>query len=269
MEDRKFAEHYPREGNLILFPRDVTLRREFFPQEVFDHPAKANIFLIRELIEYLTEPGDTVLDPFAGTGTLMMALLLGRNVALIEIEPHYADLIRSIWKLWEERGLIAALEQPTQFHLFQGDCRQQLQEVKFLCDAAIFSPPYATALSHSTAIKEQKAVLDKYALKGTSTQNLARLNPFFFTQAVALVFKRIHKRLVPNAPMAIITKDIMKGPRREFLSEGIIRQAQRNGFKLSQWEKWKPPGSMQQSIMKAKGANVVLDEDILIFHKDK
>jgi DNA modification methylase len=38
--------------------------------------------------------GDTVLDPFGGTGTTALAAVeLGRNSITIEIEPQYIDLI--------------------------------------------------------------------------------------------------------------------------------------------------------------------------------
>jgi len=260
----EFAAGYERnEDGWILFPRDVEWRRKLFPQGVFDHPAKANMFLIQELVRYLTKPGDTIIDPFGGTGTLMLALLEDRNVVLVDIESHYVALMR------EAQGSEHFAGTASRLFIYEGDCRQRLQELDFLCDAAIFSPPYSTALSHSTAIKEQKEVLTQYALEGSSTQNLARLNPFYFTHALGLVYERLCRRLTPGAPVAIITKDIMKGPRRTFLSEGIIRQAQKNSLTLTEWHKWKPPGSMQQSIMKAKGAYVVLDEDILIFRKEE
>ncbi len=42
-----------------------------------------------------TEPGDTVLDPFAGSGTTGAAALeLGRRAVLCELNPDYAEMIR-------------------------------------------------------------------------------------------------------------------------------------------------------------------------------
>ena len=61
-----FAEQYDREKmgemDLILFPRDIEWRRTLFPQGVFEHPAKMNMYMCQELIRYLTKPGDTILD---------------------------------------------------------------------------------------------------------------------------------------------------------------------------------------------------------------
>jgi hypothetical protein len=267
---KTFAPDIPRsetpgQEEWILFPRDIEWRRSLFPDGVFQHPAKANMFLQKALIDYLTEPGDTIIDPFGGTGTAMIGLLMGRNVALIELEPSFQALIEETYESWQAREP-DGWDPERKFFLFSGDCRLELPNVPFLCDAAIFSPPYSTALSHSTGIKEQKEVLDTYALKGDA-KNMGRLNPFMFQQAMRRVYPRLANRLVPDAPMALITKDIMKGPERQMLSKGIIREATRAGFRMVEWFKWKPPGSMQQSIMRSKGANVVDDEDILIFRK--
>ena len=84
---KSFAPDYPRnEQGWILFPRDVEWRRKLFPDGVFEHPAKANMFLIQELVRYLTEPGDVVLDPFGGTGTLLIGALEDQQHTPISFE---------------------------------------------------------------------------------------------------------------------------------------------------------------------------------------
>ena len=50
--------------------------------------------LIKPCIMAGTKPGDTVLDPFGGSGTTgMVALELGRKAILIELNPEYIELI--------------------------------------------------------------------------------------------------------------------------------------------------------------------------------
>jgi len=50
--------------------------------------------LARRCIQITSQPGDTVLDPYAGSGTsLIAAQELGRNWAGIELNPTYVDLI--------------------------------------------------------------------------------------------------------------------------------------------------------------------------------
>ena len=59
-----------------------------------DHPAVMPMTLARRCIQITSQPGDTVLDPYAGSGTTLIAAQdLGRNWAGIELNPTYVDLI--------------------------------------------------------------------------------------------------------------------------------------------------------------------------------
>jgi DNA modification methylase len=58
------------------------------------HPAPYPLDIPRRLIRMFSFAGDTVLDPFGGTGTTAMAAAeLGRDSVSVEIEPKYVDLI--------------------------------------------------------------------------------------------------------------------------------------------------------------------------------
>jgi len=58
-----------------------------------DHPAPYPVEVPRRLIRMFSFVGDTVVDPFAGTGTTAVAALeTGRNSVSIEIEPAYVRL---------------------------------------------------------------------------------------------------------------------------------------------------------------------------------
>jgi len=229
------------------------------------------MFLIQELVRHLTEPKDTIIDPFAGTGTLMIALLEGRNVILIDIEPTFIEGLNRTRDLWFEGEPPMNIQ--SDLTIIQGDCRQKIKDINFLCDATIFSPPYSNILSSGGETRTGPSdritpdVIAAYGGKQASPQNLGRLNPFFFEHGMTRVYKMLHKRLVPDAPMAIISKDAMQAGRRLMISEKIIRQAQRNGFKLEQWEKWKVPFSSYRAPAKALGIKTVEDEDILIFRR--
>ncbi len=59
------------------------------------HPAPFPEELPRRCIKLYSFPGDTILDPFAGSGTtLKVAKELGRNSIGYEINPRYTELIR-------------------------------------------------------------------------------------------------------------------------------------------------------------------------------
>ena len=60
------------------------------------HPAPYPTSLAERLIKLFSFAGDTVLDPFLGTGsTSIAALLNGRNSIGNEIEPKYLDIARA------------------------------------------------------------------------------------------------------------------------------------------------------------------------------
>jgi DNA modification methylase len=64
------------------------------------HPTQKPRWLLQKLIQVSSKPGDTILDPFAGSGSTAFAAsrLPGRRAVLIEPEPRYYGLIQGIAK---------------------------------------------------------------------------------------------------------------------------------------------------------------------------
>ncbi len=63
-------------------------------QEVADHPTVKNLEMITEAIRDASDQGDLVLDPFAGSGTSLIAAEHARREArLIELDEYYCDVI--------------------------------------------------------------------------------------------------------------------------------------------------------------------------------
>ena len=55
-----------------------------------DHPSPKPIFCMKKLVDRLSEKGQSIFDPFMGSGTTGVACKeLGRNFIGIEIEPKY------------------------------------------------------------------------------------------------------------------------------------------------------------------------------------
>lgn len=116
-----FSENFPK-----MFGHE--LRRQ--------HPDYKAPHLMGQLIAFFTRAGETVLDPFAGTGTsLIAAALLKRNAVGFEVNPEWVELYYEIC----EREDIAKQK------LLQGDCGHL---VKFLqpesIDMVIVDPPDPT-----------------------------------------------------------------------------------------------------------------------------
>lgn len=79
-------------------------------QERTPHPAQFPAAVIERIILACSEPGDLVLDPFMGSGTVaQVALATGRTVVGFEIEERYVGICRSrIGSFLEKRKADAA-----------------------------------------------------------------------------------------------------------------------------------------------------------------
>lgn len=135
--------------DLWTFPSDLGLRRRLFHPSVFAHPAKLNLGLLQRLIDLYTAPGETILDPMAGTGSLMLAATQARNVILRDLVHEYVHLIElSLPRIRQYAGLFAGL-----IDVGQGDARTLN---KFKCprpDHILFSPPYGFEVTNGAANK--------------------------------------------------------------------------------------------------------------------
>ena len=86
------------------------------------HPTMKPVELVERAIRNSSKGRDTVLDPFGGSGTTLIACeKAGRQARLIELEPKYCDVIVARWQ--EFTGKQARLEQsqPTQ----EAQCQPQ------------------------------------------------------------------------------------------------------------------------------------------------
>ena len=76
------------------YPKTVVVHGQVLPNDIeyVGHPTQKPIDFIRMLIEVATEPGDMILDPFAGSGTtLVAAKMTNRKCIGIEIDQYFAE----------------------------------------------------------------------------------------------------------------------------------------------------------------------------------
>ncbi len=95
-----YEKIYERNGNknYLLF-RHMSIfgrvRAKIAKDIYTEHPSQKPVALIRELVEKFTHEGDTILDPFMGSGTTGVACVqTGRNFIGIEIDPKYFEIAK-------------------------------------------------------------------------------------------------------------------------------------------------------------------------------
>ena len=264
---KQFAPEYPRnEQDWVLFPPDSNYRKEMFPEEVNQHQAKANVFLIQSCIEYVSELGQLLLDPFGGTGTLMVGALINRDIMLIEISPEYHKLQQLALDKLEE------IAPGVRDHVTLTNIALQLVlPIPNLVDHIIFSPPYSSIMKSKGT---DKLTLEKTDYKMaeytfSSPLNLGLMNDWLWAQSMESVYDKCYKTLKPGGSMTIIVKDHMEKRQRVGLSQSAVNACKRVGFTSDpvEWFKWLAPGSVYTHIYRARGWEVVDDEDVVVLRK--
>lgn len=84
-----------------------TAIREKRPTKNDLHPTMKPLGLLSRLMKNSMKTGDTVLDPFAGSGsTLMAAEQLGVASVNLELDPRYADVIIARWESFTDQEAV-------------------------------------------------------------------------------------------------------------------------------------------------------------------
>jgi DNA modification methylase len=136
----------------LVFPPSLAFGKYKFimPEEAVAHPAKFNVNLVEFLIKNFTKPGDTVLDPMAGTGVLgVIAALHGRNAIQVELEERFYGWMEKARENVEKHPTLTAKGWIVNI---LGDARrlsELLSRAGFEPAVAITSPPYAETAQDS------------------------------------------------------------------------------------------------------------------------
>lgn len=77
-------------GDVWEFP---TLSGRRFRDEKVDHPTQKPLSITRRIVRHFSNPGDTILVPFVGSGSECVAAQMeGRHFTGFELNPQYVDL---------------------------------------------------------------------------------------------------------------------------------------------------------------------------------
>lgn len=93
-------------GDVWEFP---VLAGKRFQKERVDHPTQKPLSITTRIIRHFSNPGDTVLVPFVGSGTECLAAAAeGRGFVGYELNPEYVELAERRLAAWrqEQEGLL-------------------------------------------------------------------------------------------------------------------------------------------------------------------
>ncbi len=258
---------------LLKFPSDVKLREKYFAPADKGHPARANLWMMMWLIKKLTKPGDIILDPMSGAGTLMYATLLGRSVIDIELEKHMADIQRISW------AYLKMNHNPTgEFQVVDGDARRFLP---MPANHVIFSPPYAHLLGRpgpklAALAMDSGAVVHDY---GKDKAQIGHLSYFNYLQAMKDIYRGLYLSLPIGGYMCTITKDFVDSKKGDAfgmggiipLSADTVKLCYEVGLELDTLRQRDAPPSLQlrTAWMQNPGIPHVVTEEITIMRKAK
>jgi len=270
MERRIFLKEFGpnlkrNEQGWFILPDDVSWRKSIFPEQCMKHPAKMQMYLEQAIYQYVSEPGDILLDPMSGSGTLMIAALEGRTVITIDIESEFHE-----WQKMAYEHIKLSYPDMSPCIQIHGNCKLLLP---ITCNHIIFSPPYGSAFKPPkklTGIMADKYRVDEsnFNIYAKTTGNVGIQNTFLYNQTMEKVYRLCYESLLPGGTMSVVTKDITEKGKRVYLTDWINRVCHQIGFKDLLWIKTEQMGGPWQDIRRSKGLPTVDDEDTIIYRKE-
>lgn len=272
---------------LLAFGSDLPLRRRFFVPEAFWHPAKLHLRLLQYLVDRYSVPGDRLCDPMAGSGSILLAALSGRDVIARDLESRWVALMRrNAERLAEQAGLFAG-----QMVIEQADAMQPWG-LTARVDAVICSPPYGCEMSarpHAHKALPYRLVRLAHDRRwnrflsspnggtaamltfhyGSSPNQIGSWRGKRYWRAMQAVYEQAHEALHPGGKLILILKDHIKDGQRVPTADMTIALCQQIGFRLvERLQRQLTSFSLWQRRRKEQGLPVVEEEDVLIFRKD-
>ena len=90
LKDLLRAKMYPQEQSVIYCDKPLANRL---------HPTMKPVKLVARFLLNSSQKGDVVADIFGGSGTTLIACeQLGRKCCMMELDPHYCDVIIARWE---------------------------------------------------------------------------------------------------------------------------------------------------------------------------
>ncbi len=228
------------------------------------HPAMFPSALAARLIECFTTRGMTVLDPFVGIGsTLIAAKQLGRKGIGIELNPDFADIAR---KRLQQKALFDE-EEFAESIVITGDARHLSQYVPpGSAHLVVTSPPYWDIL-----LEKRTADYKPIRHYGDEEHDMGKINDYDqFLSELQAIFAQVYDALVLGGYCCVVVMDIRKKGKFYPYHADLSARMQQIGFEwddLIIWDRRQEYNSLRPLGYPSVFRVNKVHEFILIFQK--
>ena len=173
------------------------------------HPAMFPAELAKRLIESFTNDNqDTILDPFAGVGsTLIAAKQANKDAIGVELSPEFAAIaIERVKNVDQQLSLFENIE--SKIDVFVGDSRNLQKYIEpNSVDMVITSPPYWDIL-----LEKRPLFPKENANYGNTKEDLGKINDYqVFLDELQIVFEQVYQVMKIDSYCCIVLRDLYKG----------------------------------------------------------
>ena len=192
------------------------------------HPATLPESLAADFISFFTKPGDWVLDPFLGTGSVLVAAKDNQRHGVgIELYPYFASFAEK--RLSTLRGDVSSL-------VLQGDSREVLARIKAMklppFSLCLTSPPYWSQLGMSTERTRDRKDKNLKTVYGKDRRDFGNIQDYnLFLEEQTQLFSQVYDLTKRGGHLVVITNNVYKRGRLYPLAFDTFKQL---------GEKWVP-----------------------------
>jgi DNA modification methylase len=161
-----------------------------------NHPARFIPQVPEKFIKLFSHKGETVLDPFCGSGTTnVVALQLKRSSIGIDVNRRSVEMTYERLRA-TARNLFADDEAPTHHRVVHGSCLEVLPLIPAgTIDLIVTSPPYFDVVDYGDDHPEQWGNIHDYGE---------------FLKRMEAAFAEMKRVLKPGGWMVVVTQDVFK-----------------------------------------------------------
>ena len=197
------------------------------------HPATFPISLAKRVISLFSHEGELVLDPFVGSGTVLLAAQdLNRNAVGFDLQDKYIELSKSRLasnNFFNKSQQLAILDDALNI----SDCleRETLSLI-------FTSPPYANLLNRKRKNKSRRGELRnndqfmKVEQYSQDPRDLGTMPLEVYTQNMGDIFERLLPLLKPKAHCVINVPDMWWENQRITIHVALIDELRKRGYEL-------------------------------------